>query len=270
MKAFKKTWALLLVLPTVILLMSSCFIDVMDSGSDVSNTRHKVEESFKFVVAAEGHSKFRVDGVNGVIHVASVADLDSISITGTRRVGSESEQDAQDHFDELQVRLDDTTEQVEVRTIQPNDTHGREYTVNYTIRMPDNLQLEVENVNGSIDVAGVQNNVHITNINGNVDLAGIAGNAEVELVNGNITCEVTLPTATRVRLTNVNGNLVLAIPRAISAAFSANVTNGTIAANNLEFGNLSTTPRSLRGTLGSGSGDINLATVNGTITASGF
>jgi len=259
-----------LFLMAISIFASGCIIDLTGSGDDVDNTQFKVEETFDFKLATDGVNKFKVDGVNGVINITSSANLDSISISGLRRVGSESEADAQEYFSRLEVKVEKSGDEIEVKTIQPENTRGRQYLVNYTISLPDHLELDIENVNGEIILTSHKNEVEVDNVNGSIQLNGIEGDVEADLVNGNITCVITSAAVAKIEMAAVNGNLDLTVPRDISAAFSAELTNGAISTNNLELSNINSTRRSLSGTLGSGSGNISLNTVNGNITANGF
>ena len=142
--------------------------------------------------------------------------------------------------------------------------------VNYTITLPSRLEIVAGNVNGNISLEAIENDVRVTNVNGNIDLDGIIGSARVDLVNGQIDAEVSLPTGGDIDMETVNGQINLDIPRATSADFSASVINGIISVSNLEVQNDVQEPRSRRGTLANGDGNISLSTVNGNISIRGL
>lgn len=240
------------------------------SDDQVSNTDFVASESFYFAVDAEDHERLSLQGINGNVTITALSGVDSVIITGEKRVGSESMQDAEDHLTELQVEVSDLSSEVRVKTIQPDETHGRSYVVDYDITLPQTLDVVVSNVNGAVTVEFVNGSVSVQNVNGQVVLNEIFGSVSVSLVNGLIDAEITLPTGGIIGMSTVNGGIGLDIPQSTSADFSASVVNGTIGISNLALTDLVSTPYSLTGTLGDGEGTIGLSTVNGSIYVSGF
>jgi DUF4097 and DUF4098 domain-containing protein YvlB len=167
-------------------------------------------------------------------------------------VKSESTEDAEAHLKELAVDVQDLTNEILVRTVQPNQSGGRNYIVNYTITLPKNMDITVNSLNGR------------------VTLDEILGSVFVDLVNGVIDGEVTLPLDGTINMGIMNGSIDLDIPLNTSAEFTAGVTNGNISVSNLELQNRVATSKSLTGTLGDGRGIISLSTTNGEIMVTGF
>lgn len=249
----------------------SCGTDKSSGPDDnVSNTDFVASESFSFGVEVTNHTKLRLEGINGNVTITGLSGADSVIVTGEKRVGSESVQDAEDHLQDLQVSVSDLSSEVYVKTTQPDETHGRSYVVDYNITLPQNLHVEVSNVNGSVTIGSINNSVSVVNVNGQVTLNEIFGSVLVSLVNGQIQAEVTLPTDGTIVMTTVNGGIGLDIPQSTSADFSASVDNGIISIYDLILTNLVSTPNSLTGTLGDGQGVISLSTVNGNISVWGF
>jgi len=241
-----------------------------DSTGNVRNTNFVAEESFSFGVEVTDHTRLRLEGINGNVSITALTEADSVIITGEKRVGSESMQDAEAHLQELEVSVREVAAEVYVKTNQPDQTYGRSYVVDYNIALPKELDVVVINVNGAVNVDSVNNYVSVVNVNGQVNLDEIIGSASVSLVNGQIMAEVTPPKGGIISMSTVNGGIDLDIPQYTSAQFSATVVNGTIAISNLVLIGMVSTPTSLTGTLGTGEGTIVLTTVNGSISVSGF
>ncbi|MDH3602909.1 MAG: hypothetical protein OEU26_25135 [Candidatus Tectomicrobia bacterium] len=274
MRCKLKTYAIVLGLFTSMSLMScgdsTVNIDVDDRLPPDRDTDFVAEESFSFDVEVENRSQLRVQGINGDITITGRAGSNSVIITGTRRVGSDSLQDAQEHLQKLEVNVQPFATEVLVQTVQPPLTGGRSYVVNYTITLPNQLAIEVANVNGLVTLDAIDNDVAVNNVNGNVTLMEILGSAQVNLVNGIIDSDVTLPLDGSIDLDIVNGPINLAIPVNTSARFSATVRIGSISVSNLMLPDEISTSTSLSGTLGDGEGTIALETDNGNIRVSGF
>jgi hypothetical protein len=242
----------------------------VDSNDGVDNTDFVARESFSFKVHVDDQARFRLEAINGNVVITGVSDSDSVIITGEKRVGSESTDDAEEHLHLIQVTVQDLGTEISVKTSQPEQTHGRSYVVDYTITLPKSLEVLAHNVNGTVTVDSLDNSVSVSNVNGLIELKEIFGSTLVELVNGEIEGKVTLPRDGTIGINLVNGNIDLDIPVNTSAEFSANVTNGNISVSNLSLQNQVSSPTSLHGTLGQGEGTISLRTVNGNISVAGF
>ncbi len=246
--------------------LSACDGDIL-GGPCCSGS---AEAGFSFEADATGRIQFRLEAINGIVLVVGAANTETVVIQGTRRVESNSANDAAENLDLLQVEVSETASEVVVRTDQPSNTGNRNFIVEYQITVPMRLFAFISNVNGNITIDAMEGGVEVVNVNGNVTLTDIVGEARVGLVNGNIDAEVTPPASGTIELTNVNGNVILDVPTDVSAQLEATLTNGTISVANLTVQNEVTTATSLTGTLGAGEGEIELRSVNGNINISGF
>jgi hypothetical protein len=268
-----RTYAIGLGLVAAMSLMS-CFdsdvdfnpIDGIPPGSD---TRFEAEEPFAEDVAVANRSRFRLNGVRGSITITGQSGATTIRITGTKRVGSNSTQDARDHLPNLEVNVRPLATEVFVETVQPI-FDGRRYEVDYAITVPTQWAIEVTHMNGDVTLDAIDSDVVVTHGNGDVTLMDIVGSAQVDLGNGRIDSDVTLPLNGSIDFDLMNGPITLAIPVDTSATFSATVGIGSIRVSpNLMLQDPVSTPTSLSGTLSGGEGTISLETNNGTIRVSG-
>lgn len=243
----------------------------VDSEDNVNNTDFVTRESFSFRVDVVDHSRLRLEGVSGTITITGEPESDSVLITGERRVGSESTQDAEAHLPLLQVSVQEVGNEIYVKTTQPEQTHGRSYVVDYTITLPEGLEVSVNHVTGIVSINSVKKSVSVNHVTGQVLLDEISGSAVVSLVTGEIEAEMTLPEDSTINFNLVTGSVELEIPQNTSAEFSATVVTGTISLSaDLVLQNQVSTHGSLTGTLGSGHGTISLSVVTGSISLKGF
>ena len=91
----------------------------------VSNTDSVAVEPFAFEVGAQGRMRLRLEGINGTISVTGSSAVRSVSITGERRVGSESMEDAQTHLQQLEVKVVELANEVFVETNQPQENRSK-------------------------------------------------------------------------------------------------------------------------------------------------
>jgi DUF4097 and DUF4098 domain-containing protein YvlB len=260
-----------LVVLTAFIFLLGCGDDgPVDSDHDVRNTDFVAQETVSFQVVVTDQIRLKLEAINGNVSIAGVTEANSVDVIGEKRVGSDSMEDAQEHLLELEVNVQDTADEIVIKTIQPQETHGRSYVIDYTITLPSDLEVSIENGNGVVTIEAINNLVSVMNINGLVDLNEIFGSTQVALVNGQIESEVTLPLDGTIGMTTVNGMIELHIPQSTSAEFSASVGNGAISISNLDLKDQVSTSTSLSGTLGEGQGTISLGTGNGNIIVVGF
>ena len=253
--------------------MFGCSDDNGTSGCTgcVDNTDFMAEQDFYSRIDAADNSKLGVVGISGNISITGVADSDSIIVSGTRRVRSESTEDAEAHLPLLEVDIDDTGSDVVARTEQPSQAEGRLYEVDYEIIVPADMEVQVSSINGNVTINHVTASVDIGLVNGQIVLDDVVGSTSVGLTNGQIDAEVTLPIDGVIDMGVVNGTIDLEIPVDTSAEFSAAVTNGEIeVAGNLSLQDIETGHVWITGTLGDGQGEITLTVINGNIDVTGF
>ena len=266
----KNAASILLFLVMGLWALTACDVRVLDSDDNVANTNFSAVEAFAFEIAIKNQTRLNLTAINGPVDVIGVAGATTAKIFGERRVESESAADAQAHLKELEVRVTDRQDEVAVNTIQPDNSHGRNYKVVYHLRLPNTWKFAVDHVNGIVTIDSLRNDVSLKVTNGSVQLREVFGSVNAELVNGQLTGKLWLPVQGTCKMATVNGQILLTIPTTTTAEFSAAVTNGDINLSNLSLNNSVSTPKSLRGKLGNGQGTISLSTVNGNISVSGF
>jgi DUF4097 and DUF4098 domain-containing protein YvlB len=243
--------------------------DVVSGIGNVDNTDFVASETFQFTLDVTTQGQFRLDGINGNVQVTGVQGATVLTVSGERRVGSSSTADARAHLPSLRVEIDEGSSTIVVRTVQPEDSQGRNYVVNYVVAVPSDMRQSIANVNGNITVSGIDANTAISNINGNIATFGLVGNLSIGLVNGTIDADVTLPPSGDVALASVNGNISLRVPVDVSAELEANWVNGSFSVLNLVLQDQVITESSARGRLGDGDGTINMGLTNGVIAVIG-
>lgn len=290
MKSTSFFWKIVLTATLLLaLLISSCVIDPdPDPDDDVRNHNYRASEEFDFSIDINAQTRLDIDATNGTVEILAGADNNRVQIWGERRVESDSYSDAEYYLSKLAVDVTQYADEIAVKTIQPDNTRGRNFLVFYHIRIPRNWQVRADQQNGEVLIEGIGGPVDVTQNNGetvlrwidndlnaaldngNIFVSHLSGSADINLINGNIDAALDLlPAGGACKLTSVNGQILLAIPRSTSAEFSAAVTNGTIAINNLNLRNAQTTPTRKTGTLGTGDGNVELKTINGNIVVNG-
>lgn len=197
--------------------------------SEVQNTDFAARENFSFEINLAGQTSLLLTAVNSAVIIIGTPVGNSVKIIGEKRVESDSTADAEQHLKQLEVEVQELTKEISVKTVQPEQSGGRNYLVDYTITLPMNLAVSVNQVNGSI---------------------------EVSLVSSDITANL------------VNGTIEVHLSQDASAQLSAQTANGTITTSNLQLEDEKSSANSLEGKIGDGQNSIDLDLVNGNITVS--
>jgi hypothetical protein len=236
---------------------------------NVDNTTASAGEDFSYEIPVNAMNHLTLSAVNGPIDVAGISDSRTVRIWGERRVASDSYRDAMAYLDNLSVNISSSSEELMVRTLQPENTHGREYTIVYHMRVPINWNLTISNVNGDIVVDALQGNGQLDVVNGQVRVRDMIGNLDAKTTNGNVDVQMQLPLSGQCKLGTVNGTIDLTVPPITSAQFNAVLVSGKISLSNITLTNQIAGRMSLKGTLADGNGLISLQTVNGNISMHG-
>ena len=270
MKRIKRTLGVMAVLADLALLLNGCVTSVVDLDDDWDHSGNvEVSATFSRTLELNDQTVIRVTGANGSIQIWGIPGAQEVVIDAIRRVRSDSRQDAEEHLADLQVAVQSWPQEFEIKTVQPSQSHGRTYVVDYEITVPTDLLSVVTQGNGSIRLDGVCAGVEVTNGNGQVSLVDVVGSSWVSVGNGEISSWTHLPDGGQIVHTVGNGTIFLSVQPQVSATFTAQVGNGTINVTGLDLQQLVATPRSLQGVLGSGTGVIDLSTGNGQIQVEG-
>jgi len=248
-------------------------LGVLGGGCDDSTFSPQYNETaqatFDLAFDVTTQTVFDLQGVNGIVVVTGSETATAVAIHGTRRVRSDTKADAESRLEDLQVVTSVSEDSIRVETEQPNDTQGRSYEVDYTVTLPADFLLDIDNVNGKITVHHARAELDVTGVNGIITVSDARGPLDVGVVNGNIQAGIVLPPGGEASLNTVNGSIDLSVPTSTSADLRATRANGTVTTVGLTLTGVSDDGHVYTGRLGSGQGEINLGTVNGNITVRG-
>jgi cytoskeletal protein CcmA (bactofilin family) len=146
------------------------------------------------------------------------------------------------------------------------NVENNDVEVEWTVRVPNGVRLVAITVNGGIEATNLPADVNARTVNGDVRLSTV-GVARAATVNGSI--EATLGRADwsgAISLESVNGSITAFMPAASNTVVNASTVTGSIETDFPltvagRFGG-----RRISGTVGTGGRELELKTVNGSIT----
>jgi Toastrack DUF4097 len=176
------------------------------------------------------------------------------------------------NLDLVEIAIESKPDVLRVESKYPRFRENTDVTVTYELTVPARASLnEVNNVNGGIDIIGVEGEIGISTVNGPVDISGIKSGLSAETVNGTIHAKWTeFPQRGEVTMRTVNGRLGLQLPGNVNADVQASSMNGSIHTDypiTVHRGFLS---HKVEGRIGQGGATIELHTINGSIDISKY
>ena len=147
-----------------------------------------------------------------------------------------------------------------------NDRHN-DVSVRFTVRVAKGVKVDLNTVNGSLDVSGATAAVNAETVNGRVEIATLSGAVTARTVNGSVraTIEHLVRSAEPLELETVNGTVQLDAPADLSADVDAETTNGGIETDFPLTINKGLVGKHVHGTIGQGGRRVELHTTNGSV-----
>lgn len=148
--------------------------------------------------------------------------------------------------------------------------HGNRHndvSVQFTVHVAKGVKVDLNTVNGSVDVSGATAAVDAETVNGRVEVATLGGPVSARTVNGNVhaSIEHLAKSDEPLELETVNGSVQLEAPADLSADVDAETTNGGIQSDfplTISSGMIG---KHIHGTVGQGGRRVQLHTTNGSV-----
>ena len=240
------------------------------AGCELAMAREQAtaEWTKSFPLAAGG--RLEVDNVNGRIDVQGW-DGSTVDVRAERVGKGATPEAAKRMLDRIEIAEEISTARVRLQTKVTTSTTnwGSGTEVRYFVKVPAGVEVDVETVNGGIEITGVRGRVNAETTNGGVTARRIGGPIDASTTNGGVDVDVETVTEPGIDLECTNGGISLRLPRDAKATLAASITNGGIHADNLQIElEGQTTRRRLNGRLNGGGPRIALDGTNGGIRIS--
>ena len=146
-------------------------------------------------------------------------------------------------------------------------TRNNDVEVYFVVELPKGVKFVCMNTNGDVEAKDLEASVDAQTVNGSINIT-TTDLASAETVNGSIEVTVGKSPSSKsqdLKLRSVNGNIVLHCPSSFSSHVVAETVNGEIDSDFPLTVTGKFNSRHLRGSIGSGEGDLAMSTVNGNI-----
>ena len=243
------------------------------NGASAAEIRERFEKTYDFRPGGE----VVLDNTNGSVTVETWSK-NAVRLEALKKVKARSRRDAEAFMERVKIRVERSRNRIRIETEYPK-RHGDfgfmswmfgkrkpEITVEYTLKVPEEVDLDLRTVNGAISVRDVEGQIELHTTNGRIDVEDVLGSVKASTVNGSI--EVELENFGRddeIRLKTVNGAIVAYFPEDMDADVEAGTVNGSIRTDFPLQVRGKWGPKRLSGSVGKGGALVKLGTVNGSI-----
>ena len=258
------------------LTVAACDIKTSATGDfsfDIASGKAVDTWSRTYKVPATG--RFELINVNGRI-TAEPTDGSEVIVEGRRTAKARSDEAAKELLAKLEIReeVGESTVRVESRPPRLSGFSGHE--IEWTIKVPKGVVLDVRTTNGGVRLNNLSNDIHARTTNGGVKGVNITpGVIEASTVNGGVEFALASPldATDSIEMEAVNGGVELSLPSESKATIAARCVNGGVRVEGLEIareeqGNDFERRRRLNGTMNGGGAKVNMSTTNGGVVLS--
>jgi len=227
------------------------------------------EETLEKALPFAAGSLLRLSNTNGDVEITTW-DREEIQIEAHRKVKASSEDRARQAFEDLVVNIQESANGVTIETEYPRSRGGWwgsvSASVQYDIRVPRRADLEIDTVNGKVQVEGAQGRIDLESTNGGVKVRDAGGSVSARTTNGGIEVELHQVEASEdMTFRTTNGSVTLTLPADVQAHLSARTTNGSVHTDFPITVQGTFRKNRLEGDLNGGGASIELTTTNGSI-----
>ena len=199
-----------------------------ESGSQ-SETREEIRKTYQLAPGA----RVRVSGINGGVTIET-------SETTTAEVFIERIGKSAESLARRKVVIQATGTSLEIRGKKGDGgflakLFGSNPTEKVTLKLPRQISLVTEGVNGAVAVGEIDGPVEVHGVNGKVEVAQAKGAAEFHGINGNVSVTLNQIREDSVSINGINGNIELRLAEGLSADLEAHGMNGTVVSDLPDF-----------------------------------
>jgi DUF4097 and DUF4098 domain-containing protein YvlB len=208
--------------------MVSEFIDeVTESIGDITGeSKRELSQESEWALEVEEVIGLKANTSNGEVEVVGV-DEEEMSVKALIKVKAPDDAAARAFFEQVAVSVERQGDEIVIKKEHPKPPKKVRVQVNYYIRCPRRLEVEVHTLNGGVRVHGMAAAIQAATANGDVEIRGGRGRLHARTKNGKVLAEVDV-LEERGEFSSANGKVEVKIS-AGQAPVEAQTLNGSVA-----------------------------------------
>ena len=275
-----RTFSVLAAILAVGLATSACDIQAGNGKFDIDIASGKATETWSRTYKLADKGRFELINVNGKI-TAEATDGNELIVEGHKTAKARSDEAAKELLAKLEIREEAGESTVRVESRPPRLSGFSGHEIEWTIKVPKGVILDLRTTNGGVRLNNLTNEVHAKSTNGGVRGVNIdPTTVEASTVNGGIELELTTPleTSDSIDMEAVNGGVTLQLLPESKASIEARCVNGGVKVEEgLQIkrddegqgpGHEFERRRRLNGTMNGGGAHVRMSTTNGGVRLS--
>lgn len=229
-----------------------------DSKSQ-GEAREEIRKSYELAPGA----KVEVAGINGAVKIET-AEIKTAEVY-IERIATSPEA-----LSRRKITIENSPNSLKIRG-EKGDAgffarlFGSSPTERVTLRLPRQISLVAEGINGAVNVGEIDGPIEIHGINGRVEVAQATGSAKFNGINGNISVALNRLEKDAVSINGVNGNIELRLSEGVNVDLEAHGMNGNVVSDLPGFVLDKAKHGSYSAHIGSGGSSITANGINGNI-----
>ena len=252
--------------------LAACDVRVGEGGFNLDFVSGRAQDTWTRTYTLPEGGRLEILNTNGRLS-AEATDGQTVEVSAERIARAASDEGARDLLNRIEMREEVGEGRVRVETRAPSTRGIGGHEVQYVIRVPAGVHVDLRTVNGGVRLTGLTGEVRATTTNGGVVGKGLRSQiVEGRVTNGGVEMELLAPLGQdgRVELGSTNGGVRLSVPGDSRATFSARAVNGGVNVENLALTITGEqTRRRVEGTLNDGGARVELSTTNGGVRVTG-
>lgn len=246
----------------------SILICLFYTSLNASTYREKFEKTFRLDKGGE----LFLTNTNGSVIIESW-DRNEVRVEAEKEVKAGSRRQAEEIMARIRIKIDHRNDYLRIETDLPKYRNGFwnslfgdgvSISVTYRLYVPDGLKIDINTVNGKIDISEVAGRIKLKTTNGRIEVYEAKGSVEAKTTNGSIKVELLdFDEDEDMSFRTTNGGITVYFPDNFHAYIDARTTNGSVRTDfPIEVrGEIS--KHRLKGKINGGGGRITLYTTNG-------
>jgi hypothetical protein len=173
--------------------MRSIIVMAMFTASLASGAAKGYEEERNLNLSADGIGTLSIEAGAGELNVTGVSGADEISVTATILMPGRNDDKARKKIEsDLVLTLDKQGNTAVLKSYYEHKLFrfGDSPSVELVVRMPDGMNLSVDDGSGSIEITDVSGDIEIEDGSGAINMANVGGEIEIDDGSGSIVAEV--------------------------------------------------------------------------------
>lgn len=234
-------------------------------------------ETFSKTVAFQSEGLVSVKNVNGNVEISSW-DRNEVEVIAHKSVYNIGNKSAQQALDAIEIVIDLKDDELVIETQHPDrgdesffswifGSKNNSFSVQYEIRVPDRINLNIRTTNGNVEAGKITGRVRLESTNGKVIGKDLRGPVRCKTTNGSIDVSIVgfNDDPDDMSFYTTNGSISLELPDDFGGYVDLKTTNGHIDCDFPVDVDDRHKRTFLRGMIGKGDADIKCSTTNGSI-----